>query len=305
MITRRQFIGAASGLLISGLISPGFTRQNAEAFSKIIPSTGKKIPAIGLGTFVNFNVVHDTEVLLQRTQLLKTFFELGGGMVDSSPMYGASERNLGYCLERIKQKDGLFSATKVWTSSIDDGPGEIETSRELWKLDQFNLLQVHNLLSWEGHLETLFEMKKQGRLKYVGVTTSHGRRHRELEQIMLNQPIDFVQATYNVLDREVEQRILPVARERGIAFISNRPFQRGDLVDWAKTKPLPAFAKDIQCDNWATLLLKYIVSHPAVTCAIPATSRIDHLSENMNAMYGVMPDQKMRQEIEAYIASQL
>lgn len=303
-MNRRQFARAISALLVSGLAFPGFTRQNTQVFLKKIPSSGKSIPAIGLGTFVNFNVVHDSELLLQRTKLLKSFFELGGGIIDSSPMYGASERNLGYCLERLDQKDGLFAATKVWTSSVEGGPDEIETSRELWKLDQFNLLQVHNLLSWEGHLETLFEMKNQGALGYVGVTTSHGRRHQQLEQIMLSQPIDFVQATYNVLDREVEQRILPIAQEKGIAFIANRPFQRGDLIDWAKSKPLPGFARDIECDNWATLLLKYIVSHPAVTCAIPATSRLDHLSENMSAMYGVMPDKKMRQQIEGYIASQ-
>ncbi|KHF25805.1 hypothetical protein JV46_13100 [Solemya velum gill symbiont] len=146
-------------------------------------------------------------------------------------------------------------------------------------------------------------MKQLGRLRYVGVTTSHGRRHAELEKIMLTQPIDFVQATYNAIDREVEQRILPIARERGIAFIANRPFQRGSLVDWAKKHPLPGFAREFECDNWASLLLKFIVSHPAVTCAIPATTRLDHLFENMSAMRGIVPEQKMRETLVKYIAA--
>ena len=218
-------------------------------------------------------------------------------------MYGASEKNLGYCIDKLKARDKLFAASKVWTSSVDDGPAEIAASRDLWRINQFDLLQVHNLLSWEGHLEHLLDMKKQGGLRYVGVTTSHGRRHSELEQVMLNQPIDFVQATYNVIDREVEQRLLPIAREKGIAFIANRPFQRGVLIDWVKKHPLPDFARDLGCDNWASLLLKFIVSHPAVTCAIPATSRKDHLAENMQAMTGVLPDQKMRNQIVRHVAS--
>ena len=298
---RRHFLRITTAFMGSMLFTPVRAKLEVSPFSKIIPSSGKSIPAIGLGTFVNFNVADDPDVLLQRTQLLKHFFELGGGMIDSSPMYGASERNLGYCLSRLKQIDGLFAATKVWTTSVKDGPDEIEASRNLWKVEQFDLLQVHNLLSWEGHLETLFEMKEQKQVSHVGITTSHGRRHKSLENIMLTQPIDFVQATYNVIDREIEQRILPIAQERGIAFIANRPFQRGDLIDWAKKHPLPGFANEIDCDNWAALLLKFIVSHPAVTCAIPATSRIDHLSENMSAMTGVMPDQAMRAEIINYV----
>ena len=146
-------------------------------------------------------------------------------------------------------------------------------------------------------------MKKQKQLRYVGVTTSHGRRHDDLENIMLTQPIDFVQATYNIRDRAVEQRILPIAKERGIAFIANRPFQRGSLVDWAKKHPLPAFAKELECDNWASLLLKFIVSHPSVNCAIPATTRIDHLVENMGALTGVLPDKAMRSNILKYVSS--
>ncbi|OOY34512.1 aldo/keto reductase [Solemya velum gill symbiont] len=302
-MNRRHFLQAIAACLGLAQLDRLAASVHADPLLKVIPSSGEKLPAIGMGSFVSFNVGHDVEVLQQRTELLRIFFQLGGGIIDSSPMYGSSERNLGYCLENLKYVDGLFSATKVWTTSVEDGAAEIQASRNLWKVDQFDLLQVHNLLSWQGHLETLFEMKQLGRLRYVGVTTSHGRRHAELEKIMLTQPIDFVQATYNAIDREVEQRILPIARERGIAFIANRPFQRGSLVDWAKKHPLPGFAREFECDNWASLLLKFIVSHPAVTCAIPATTRLDHLFENMSAMRGIVPEQKMRETLVKYIAA--
>ena len=303
MMNRRNFLHASIAFAGSMLVNQLYAESHVKPLSKAIPGSGELLPAIGMGSFVNFNVGNDLEILRQRTVLLKHFFQLGGGLIDSSPMYGSSEKNLGYCIEQIKPVNNLFSATKVWTTSVEDGPMEIEASRKLWKVNQFDLLQVHNLLSWQGHLETLFEMKQQGRLRYVGVTTSHGRRHRELEKIMQSHPIDFVQATYNILDRDVEQRILPIAKEHGIAFIANRPFQRGDLIDWVKQYPLPGFAKELGCDSWAALLLKFIISHSAVTCAIPATSRIDHLYENMSAMKGVVPEQKMRDELIRYVTA--
>lgn len=302
-MNRRHFLHASIAVASSMLVNQLNAKSHVKPLSKAIPGSGELLPAIGMGSFVNFNVGNDLETLRQRTELLKHFFQLGGGLIDSSPMYGSSEKNLGHCIEQIKPVNNLFSATKVWTTSVEDGPMEIEASRKLWKVSQFDLLQVHNLLSWQGHLETLFEMKQQGKLRYVGVTTSHGRRHRELEKIMQSHPIDFVQATYNILDRDVEQRILPIAKEHGIAFIANRPFQRGDLIDWVKQYPLPGFAKELDCDSWAALLLKFIVSHPAVTCAIPATSRIDHLYENMSAMKGVVPEQKMRDKLIRYVTA--
>jgi diketogulonate reductase-like aldo/keto reductase len=300
-MNRRQFLKLTS---LGWLAASNLNAKSWPAPSyKIIPSSGEKIPMIGMGSFINFNVGNDAQILQQRTELLKNFFSLGGSVIDSSPMYGSSERNLGYCIDKLQPNDALFSATKVWTSSVADGPLEIEDSRNLWGVEQFDLLQVHNLLSWQGHLETLFDMKQKGTLRYVGVTTSHGRRHDDLEYIMQTQPIDFVQATYNILDREVEQRILPLAKEKGIAFIANRPFRRAALIDWAKQHPLPEFAKAINCENWAALLLKFIVSHPAVSCAIPATSRQDHLLENMGAMNGTMPDEAMRKLMIEYVAS--
>ncbi len=300
-MNKREFVKtllAASALSAAPKL---YANNQTKIHRKKILSSGQFIPVIGMGSFVTFNFPSDFVIIRQRSSLIDQFFSMGGELIDSSPMYGASEKNLGLCINS-SAKDKLFSATKVWTSSVGDGVSEIEASRKLWKVDQFNLLQVHNLVSWEGHLKTLFDMKDQGKLNYVGVTTSHGRRHKELEKIMMTQPIDFVQATYNVVDREVEQRILPIAKERGIAFIANRPFQRGNIINQVNQHPLPGFAKELNCDNWASLLLKYIVSHPAVTCTIPATSKHEHLLENMSALIGEVPDAEYRIRIEEYVS---
>ena len=170
------------------------------------------------------------------------------------------------------------------------GPAQIEASRKFWGVPKFDLLQVHNLLAWEEHLRTLFAMKAAGQVRYVGITTSEGRRHADVEKIMASQPLDFVQVSYNILDREAENRILPLARERGIAVIVNRPFREGDLVRTIMRKPLPPFAAEIGATSWAQLILKFIISHPAVTCAIPATTRVDHVQENVGAARDPLPD---------------
>ena len=302
-MNRRQFIRLAGAGLGLAAIPPGTAAPDPGRLHKPIPSSGERIPAIGMGTWITFNIGDDPLARAQRREVLRTFFEHGGGMIDSSPMYGSAEAVLGDLLAPLRPTPGLFAATKVWTSSGDDGPAEIETSRELWGVERFDLLQVHNLLAWEPHLETLVDMKSRGRVRYVGITTSHGRRHRDLLRVMRDWPIDFVQATYNIVDREVEREILPLAAERGIAFIANRPYRRGSLIDFAQRHPLPDWAAEVDCPHWAAFLLKFIVSHPAVTCAIPATRRVDHMIENMSAMQGRQPDAAMRERMRAYVAS--
>ena len=302
-MNRRQFIRLAGAGLALAVIPPLPAAPNPAGLRKPIPSSGERIPAIGMGTWITFNVGDDPVARAQRVEVLRSFFAHGGGMIDSSPMYGSAEAVLGDLLAQLGETPGLFAATKVWTSSGDDGPAEIEASRRLWGVERFDLLQVHNLLAWERHLETLFDMKARGRLRYVGITTSHGRRHAELLRVMRDWPIDFVQATYNIVDREVEREILPLAAERGIAFIANRPYQRGSLINFVQRHPLPDWAAEIDCPHWAAFLLKFIVSHPAVTCAIPATSRVDHMIENMSAMQGRQPDATMRQRMVSYVAS--
>jgi diketogulonate reductase-like aldo/keto reductase len=273
-----------------------------DVVTKTIPSSGIRLPVIGMGTWITFNVGDDPEARSARTDVMRTFFANGGGMIDSSPMYGSSEEVVGHGLRQLGLTPGLFSATKVWTSSAAEGPRQVARSHDLWGVRQFDLQQVHNLISWEAHLEMLFAMKNEGRLGHVGVTTSHGRRHGELEDIMRTQPIDFVQLTYNLVDREVEDRLLPLAIERGIAVIANRPFRGGPLVDRIQRERLPGWANEFDCRNWPQFLLKFIVSHPAVTCAIPATTRVDHMRENMGAAQGRLPDAEMRTRMLQYVA---
>ena len=266
-----------------------------------VPSSGERVPAIGLGTWVAFNVAEIEKLRRQRLEVLRAFFDLGGGLIDSSPMYGASEEVIGWCLQRLEAREGLIAATKVWTPSGEKGREQIAGSRRLWGLETFDVMQVHNLVNWRGHLETLRAEKEAGRVRYIGVTTSHGSRHPEMERVMRETPVDFVQFTYNIQDREAESRLLPLAAERGLAVIVNRPFREKQLIGRLRDKPLPDWAAEIDCANWAQFLLKFIISHSAVTCAIPATSRVDHVTENMGAMRGRLPDADMRRRMVEYV----
>lgn len=306
-ITRRQFFkylaiaGSITGSM-AGSWPVSATMASAGRHLRSIPSTGEKIPAIGLGSWLTFAIdVDDEQELTSRIAILRQFLARGGGMIDSSPMYGVAQEVIGKGLKRIGEHEGLFSATKVWTTGNRQGFLQMEESSQLWGLDKLDLMQVHNLVDWETHLPTLHTMKQNGDIRYLGMTTSHGRRHEELEHIMRTQQLDFVQFTYNMLDREAEEVLLPLAKDRGIAVIINRPFQRGGLFDRFERQPLPGWAGEIDCVNWAQFFLKFIISHPAVTCAIPATSQIEHLRENIAAGYGRLPDEAMRKKMLAYV----
>jgi diketogulonate reductase-like aldo/keto reductase len=273
----------------------------APVLTRRIPSTGEALPVVGLGSWITFNVGDDRVARDNCAAVMRAFFEAGGRLIDSSPMYGSSQAVIGYGLSRLRSASMVFSADKVWTASDRAGPRQLDESRRRWGVSRFDLVQVHNLVNWEHHLPALLAMKAAGQIRYVGVTTSEGRRHAQVEQLLRSQPLDFVQVTYNVLDREVEARILPIARERGIAVIINRPFREGALIRAVERHALPAWARDIECANWAQFLLKFIVSHPAVTCAIPATSNVAHVRENMGAAYGRLPDDAMRRRMVAYV----
>lgn len=298
---RRTMIGAIAASAAAAALRPLSALARSIPITRPIPSTGERLPVVGLGTWITFNVGDDAELREECAAVMGAFFREGGRVIDSSPMYGSSQSVIGHGLRRIGKPSGLFSADKVWISSGSRGPEQIEESRAQWGVPRFDLLQVHNLLAWEEHLQTLLAMKADGRVRYVGITTSEGRRHEELERIMASRPIDFVQVTYNVLDREVEDRILPLARDRGIAVIINRPFREGALIRSVERHPLPGFASEIGAVNWAQLLLKFIVAHPAITCAIPATSQVGHVVENMGAATGVLPDPAMRRRIAAHV----
>lgn len=270
---------------------------------RMIPSTGETLPAIGMGSWITFNVGDNVMAREVRVEVLRRFFSQGGALIDSSPMYGSSEAVIGHCLTRLNRPAQLFSATKVWTWGQSAGGKQMQRSQALWGGEPFDLMQIHNLLDWKAHLETLKAWKAEGKVRYLGVTTSHGRRHDELATILRTQPLDFVQFTYNVLDREAEQRLLPLAADRGIAVIINRPFRRGALFDRVAGQSLPGWAEEIDCANWAQFFLKFVVSHPAVTCAIPATSRPDHMLENMGALHGQLPDAAMRRRMARWVES--
>ncbi len=289
------------GILAAPLVHPVLNTQNRTIITKPIPSSGELLPVVGLGSWITFNVGRDTDARNRCTEVMRTFFANGGQMIDSSPMYGSAQEVIGYGLGQLGQPDSLFSADKVWITSTAQGASQIEASRQHWDVPQFDLMQVHNLRSWEGHLETLLAMKASGQLRYVGITTSEGRRLRLFEEVMRTQPLDFIQVSYNIINRTVEERILPLAQERGIAVIINRPFQQGALIRRMQQHRLPNWAAEAGAKNWAQFLLKFIVSHPAVTCAIPATSRVDHVIENMGAATGDLPDEAMRRRMIAYV----
>jgi len=299
MSNRRDFLRLASALGASFALNPA-SAVPRTTLKRAIPASGELLPVIGLGTWISFDIGDDIDARPQRLKVLQAFFEHGGGLIDSSPMYGSAEYVLGGLLKNIHRTPTLFAASKVWTLGKQRGIEQMEASRKLWGVPRFDLMQVHNLLDWEVHLETLKAWKREGRIRYLGITTSHGRRHDELEKIMAREPLDFVQFTYNLADREAEQRLLPLARERRIAVIANRPFQHGNLFDRVKGKPLPAWAREFDCDNWAQFFLKFIIAHPAVTCAIPATRQPAHLVENMGAGIGRLPDERTRQRMIQY-----
>ncbi len=300
-LSRRELIKMLAALCASTLLPATPAASREQPISKPIPSSGEAMPVIGLGSSRTFNVGDDIDARDNCTEVIRHFLDTGGRMIDSSPMYGSSQPVIGYALDKLGTPDKVFSADKVWISAPDRGRQQMEDSRRYWGVPGFDLMQVHNLVAWQTHLETLYEMKQAGEIRYVGITTSHGRRHREFEHVMKNHELDFVQFSYNLVDREAERRLLPLAAERGIAVIVNRPFQRGDLIDRLENYPLPEWSGEIGCANWPQFLLKFIVSHPAVTCAIPATSQVEHVKENMGACYGALPDADMRARMIAYV----
>ena len=284
-----------------GLSSTGVSAINL--ISKTIPQSNEVIPAIGMGTWITFDVNPTNNKLDNQLAILNEFFQGGGRMIDSSPMYGFAQKVLGIILPDVVGKEQLFSATKVWTMGQQNGIKQMQESMQLWGLDQIDLMHVHNMLDWKTQLSTLNQWKQKGIIKHTGITTSHGRRHQELIAMLKSNPVDFIQISYNINEREAENYLLPLAQDLGIAVVINRPFQTGGLFTRVGNQTLPDWAKEIQCKNRAQFFLKFVISHPAVTCAIPATSQVQHMQQNMQAMQGKLPDQKMREEMIRYYES--
>jgi len=274
-----------------------------------IPKTGEAISAVGLGTWLTFDVGDEVVSRTRRLQVLQAFFAAGGGMIDSSPMYGRAERVLGELLPQVDHAGRLFAATKVWTAFGRVGPTQMAESLRLWgkgadgrvpgrEPRRFDLMQVHNLLNWPEHLKTLRAWKEQGRCRYIGVTTSHGNRHDEMLRVLKGEPLDFMQITLNLADRSALP-LIELAASRGVAVIVNRPFDGGLLFNRIGQRPVPEAAREAGCASWAQACLKWILAHPAVTCAIPATTDPAHASENMGAALGGLPDAAQQRRIAA------
>jgi aryl-alcohol dehydrogenase-like predicted oxidoreductase len=260
-----------------------------------IPASGEMLPAIGLGTWQTFDVGVDRRAPLEA--VLKTFVDLGGSLVDSSPMYGRSEEAVGDLAAKLGLESKLFVATKVWTTGQAAGIRQMEASMRKLGVKRLDLIQVHNLVDVETHLETLRRWKEEGRVRYIGITHYTATGAEAVARVVASQAVDFVQINYSVGERDAERRLLPLAVERGVAVLVNRPFAGGELLRRLRGRPLPDWSREIDCDSWAQLLLKFVLSHPAVTAAIPATSDAAHLRDNMRAATGRLPDRTLRARI--------
>ena len=303
-LTRRYFLQKL-GILLSGVVLMPKTLygKSPKVITRAIPSSGEQIPAIGMGTSRTFDVGDDQTAGERLVQVLQTFFNNGGAVIDSSPMYGSAETVVGDLLKNVTHKEALFAATKVWTYGRQNGIDQMRKSVRRMGVGIMDLMQIHNLRDWKIHLPTLRNWKADGKIRYTGITTSHGRFHSELEQIMQTESLDFVQFSYNIENRNVEERLLPLAADRGMAVLINRPYQRGKLFHRVKGKALPEWSKEFDCRSWGQFFLKFIISHPAVTCVIPATSKVHHMQDNMSAGFGRLPAQSLRKRMLSYVAS--
>jgi diketogulonate reductase-like aldo/keto reductase len=304
-MTRREaarLIGAsAAGLALP--ISARAASESTTMLARTIPSSGEKLPVIGLGTWRAFDVDLTTDNRRQLEEVLSLFVKLGGRIIDSSPMYGRAEEVIGELTAALGIRDKLFLATKVWTHGKENGIKSMERSMALLRTKRVDLMQVHNLVDVQTHLATLREWKQQGRIRYLGITHHEAGAFPDVEKIMRSEKLDFLQINYSLMEREAEERVLPLAQERGVAVIVNRPFGAGDLFDKVRSRPLPDWAADFDCRSWAQFFLKWIVAHPAVTCAIPATDKPRHLEDNMQGGVGRLPNENMRRRMVELVSS--
>ena len=305
-LTRREatrLIGAGAAGLLFGASRVCTASESSTMLMRAIPSSGEKLPVIGLGTWRTFDVDLTPDNRKQLEDVLALFVKLGGRVIDSSPMYGRAEQVIGDLTATLGIRDKLFLATKVWTRGKENGIKSMERSMALLRTKRIDLMQVHNLVDVNTHLPTLREWKNEGRIRYLGITHYESGAFDDVEKIMWSEKLDFLQINYSLMEREAEERVLPLAQERGVAVIANRPFGGGDLFARARAKQLPDWAAEFDCRSWAQFFLKWIVAHPAVTCAIPATNKARHLEDNMQGAIGQLPDAKMRQRTVDVVSS--
>ena len=300
-LKRSTFLGLAGAALAQRTLAQSSPESRMQR--RKIPSSGEMLPVVGCGTWRTFDVGTAPEQRAPLGEVLRLLFEAGGSVIDSSPMYGAAEGVVGDLLAAAGSRDKAFIATKVWTSGRDNGVEQMRQSMRLLRTDRLDLMQIHNLVDWRTHLPTLKAWKAEGRLRYFGITHYTESAHAELEAVLRAEKWDFVQLNYALDDRAVEQRLLPLAAERGVAVIVNQPFGGGGLIRRLSSRKLPDWAGEIGCTSWAQLLLKFVLAHPAVTCVIPGTGRPEHMKDNVQAGFGVYPDANLIKRMAAEIAA--
>lgn len=297
-MTRAQFLrlaaGVAAALVVGGRAKAKAKEQGESSggamLTRPIPSTQERLPVVGLGTYVGFDVPRDSAEYRRLPEVLRTLFEARGSVIDTSPMYGRAEAVTGELLAAAGLRSKAFVATKVWTHGRAEGIRQMQESMRLLQVERLDLMQVHNLVDWRVHLSTLRDWKAEGRVRYIGITHYTHGAYGELEAVMREAQFDFVQVNYSLDEAEAERRILPLAAERGMAVLINRPFGGGRVLRRLRDRPLPPWAAEIGATSWAQVLLKFVLSHPAVTCAIPGTGRPEHMADNVRAAIGTLPD---------------
>ena len=300
-LSRRSLLKLLAGVPAMALIPPA--RAAGAPLQRPIPKTGELLHAIGLGTARTFDLGGDAQGRAEAREVLARFVRACGQMVDSSPMYGSAESVVGDLAADLGVEKSLFLATKVWTSGREAGMRQMEESMRRMKTKRIDLMQVHNLVDVQTQLKTLREWKAQGRIRYIGITHYHEGAYADLERLIKSEQLDFAQFNYNILATTAEQRLLPACVEYQTAVIVNKPFEEGELFRRVKGKELPKWAAEFDCHSWAQFFLKFILSHPAVTCAIPATRNPDYLIDNMGAALGRLPDAALRRRMAQHLRS--
>ena len=302
-MTRREAAKVIGGTAAALVFPVSVEGDSLTMLTRIIPCSGEKLPVIGLGTWRAFDVDLTAEIRSQLEDVLSRFVELGGRVIDSSPMYGRAEQVIGELTSSLGIREKLFLATKVWTRGKQNGIESMERSLRLFRANRIDLMQVHNLVDVNTQLVTLREWKQQGRIRYTGITHYESGALSDIEKLIRNEKFDFLQINYSLMERDAEESVLPLARERGIGVIANRPFGAGDLFEKVRSKPLPEWASEFDCHSWAQFFLKWIVANPAITCAIPATDKSRHLEDNVQGGIGRLPDAKMRRRMVEMVSS--
>ncbi len=299
-MNRRTCLHSLSAIGLLPLAS-GWSSMEAQLLQRAIPSSNEKIPSIGLGTWQTFDASENEAELAPLRLVLKTLVENGGSVIDSSPMYGNSERVVGDLSTELKINDKLFVATKVWTTGKEAGIQQMNNSFALLKRKRIDLMQIHNLVDWEVHYKTLRQWKDEGKIRYIGITHYTEGAYGSIEQILKSTPLDFLQINYSLLSRRAEEKLFPLAQEKKVAVIINQPFEEGALFSRVKGKTLPVWAKEFDCKSWGQFFLKFILAQPAVTCVIPGTSKPHHMLDNLQAGLGKLPSESQRAQMVSLV----